>query len=189
MPLKPTLPRKIGYARVSTADQNLDLQIDALRQAGCHKIFSDHGVSGGVRHRPELDRALGSLRAGDQLVVWKLDRLGRSLAHLIEILDALKSRGVHFESLTEKIDTTSIYGEFIFHLIAAMAQMERKIISERTRAGLEAARKRGAKLGRRPSLSARQVQQAKRQREIGTQSVRQIADEFNVSEMTVYRAL
>lgn len=183
------MPRKIGYARVSTPDQCLDLQIDALRKAGCDTIFADHGVSGGTRHRPELDRALAMLRAGDQLVVWKLDRLGRSLAHLIEILDALKSGSVHFESLTEKIDTTSIYGEFIFHMIAAMAQMERKLISERTRAGLDAARKRGSKLGRKPCLSERQRRYAQRQWRTGGRSVSELADEFKVSEMTVYRAL
>lgn len=183
------MPRKIGYARVSTADQCLAMQMDALKAAGCHRIFADHGASGACRHRPKLDRALAVLEPGDQLVVWKLDRLGRSLPHLIETLGGLSERGIHFESLTEKIDTTSIYGEFIFHIIGAMAQMERRLISERTRAGMEAARRRGKKLGRKPSLDEGQIEYARREREDGTQSVRQLADSFNVSEMTVYRVL
>ena len=183
------MPSKIGYARVSTADQNLDLQIDALQRAGCDRIFADHGVSGTGRQRLELDRALGSLDAGDQLVVWKLDRLGRSLVNLIEILDALKSRGVHFESLTEKIDTTSIYGEFIFHMIAAMAQMERKVICERTRAGLMAARARGKRLGRPCKLSADDIRRARRRFEVHEETLASIAPDFDVSPATLSRAI
>lgn len=182
------MPKKIGYARVSTLDQCADLQRDALLAAGCERLFMDEGVSGTARKRPALGEALASLERGDHLVVWKLDRLGRSLPHLIEILEGLNARGVHFESLTEKIDTSSIYGEFIFHLIGAMAQMERRLISERTRAGLNAARRRGARLGRRPVLSARDVRTARQHRR-GGQSVRQIAQQLKVSEMTVYRVL
>ncbi|GAB5469826.1 MAG: recombinase family protein [Rhodospirillales bacterium] len=181
-------PRKIGYARVSTDDQCLDLQVDALRAAGCGRIFSDRGISGGVRERPELARALTLLQGGDVLVVWKLDRLGRSVAHLIEILEELSIRGVHFESLTEKLDTTTAFGEFAFHTMAGLAQMERKMIGERTKAGLAAARRRGVVLGRRPALEPDQVHTVQRQMKSGGASAETLAARYGVSIMTIYRA-
>lgn len=144
-------PRKIGYARVSTREQNLDLQLQALREAGCARIYADHGISGAKRHRLEFDRALKSLRAGDVLVVWKLDRMSRSLRDLVDIMELLRRKGAHFECITDRIDTTSAMGQFTFHIMAAMAELERSLISERTKAGLEAARRRGSRLGRPPS--------------------------------------
>ncbi|MEO1190268.1 MAG: recombinase family protein [Pseudomonadota bacterium] len=181
-------PRKIGYARVSTEDQTLDLQIDALRAAGCDAVYADHGLSGALRNRPELACALAALEPGDMLVVWKLDRLGRSVAHLIELLDGLSDRGIHFESLTEKLDTTTAFGEFAFHIIAGLAQMERKMIAERTRAGLAAARRRGVQLGRRPALKPCQVFSVCQQMKSGTASAEVLADRYGVSVMTIYRA-
>ena len=141
-------PRKIGYARVSKADQHLDLQIIALKDAGCDRIYADHGVSGTKRHRPEFDKALKALRPDDILVVWKLDRMSRSLRDLVDLMEELRTRQCHFECLSDKIDTTSAMGQFTFHIMAALAELERSLISERTKAGLEAARQRGVKLGR-----------------------------------------
>jgi DNA invertase Pin-like site-specific DNA recombinase len=131
---------KIGYARVSTDEQNLSLQIDALKAVGCEKIFSDQGISGSLASRPNLNRALRTLRPGDKLVVWRLDRLGRSLVNLIQLLDQLGEKGVRFHSLNENIDTTSSGGRLVFHMMAALAEFERTLISERTRAGMAAAR-------------------------------------------------
>src|SRR5437764_6988199 len=142
---------RIGYARVSTLDQNLDLQEDALKAAGCEKIYTDK--AGGTRaERPGLERALADLRPGDQLVVWKLDRLGRSLKHLIETVNDLRDRGVGFQSVQEAIDTTTSGGKLIFHVFGALAEFERDLIRERTRAGLQAARARGRQGGRPRSL-------------------------------------
>jgi DNA invertase Pin-like site-specific DNA recombinase len=151
---------RVGYARVSTADQNLDLQVSALRSAGCEKIFEDQGISGATEKRPGLNAAFRSLKAGDTLIVWRLDRLGRSIRHLIEIITRLQKRGVEFRSVTENIDTTSAGGRMIFHVIAAMAEFERSLISERTIAGMAAARERGQHFGRKPSLTAAQCQEA-----------------------------
>ena len=129
---------KIGYARVSTREQNLDLQTDALRKAGCTRIFEET-MSGAKRERPQLNSALDYLRAGDTLVVWKLDRLGRSVKDLVELVGELEKRGVHFQSVTDNIDTSTPAGRFFFHVMASLAQMERELLVERTRAGLEAA--------------------------------------------------
>lgn len=181
-------PRRIGYARVSTDDQTLGLQLDALREAGCRRVFSDQGLSGALRERPALDRALAALRRGDVLVVWKLDRLGRSMKHLIDILEMLSEREIHFESLTEKLDTTTAFGEFAFHMIAGLAHMERRLIAERTRAGLEAARRRGKVLGRRPSLSPDQVHAIRREMRSGRETAEALAAHYGVSAMTIYRA-
>src|SRR3984893_9857477 len=151
----------IGYARVSTAEQNLDLQTDALNRAGCEKLFTDK--AGGARaERPGLDQALAHLRKGDTLVVWKLDRLGRSIRHLIETVGRLQEQKVGFRSLQESIDTTTSGGKLIFHVFAALAEFERDIIRERTRAGLAAARSRGRKGGRPPKLSESQRSMARR---------------------------
>lgn len=145
---------KIGYARVSTEEQNLDLQFNALRNAGCSRIFDDRGVSGATFNRPALEQALDALNAGDTLVIWKLDRLGRSLGHLIELLDQLERRAVAFHSLSEAIDTNSASGRLVFHMMGAMAEFERALISERTRAGMSAARARGVKIGRPSKLKS-----------------------------------
>lgn len=139
----------IGYARVSTQDQNLDLQRDALTQAGCEKIYEEK-VSGSRTERAELAWALEALREGDTLVVWKLDRLGRSLPHLVQTVRSLEERGVGFRSLQESLDTTTSGGKLVFHIFAALAEFERDIIRERTQAGLAAARARGRKGGRPP---------------------------------------
>ncbi len=151
MTTKTNAPRKIGYARVSTADQRLDLQLDALREAGCDPIFADEGLSGAKRNRLEFDRAIAALREHDTLVVWKIDRMSRSLRHLVDIMDELTKRGCHFESLTDKIDTSTPMGLFTYNLLGSIAQLERSLISERTKAGLSAARKRGVRLGRPPT--------------------------------------
>src|SRR5512132_4175640 len=142
----------IGYARVSTSDQTLDLQKDVLEKAGCSKIFTDT-ASGAKAERIGLDEALNYVRSGDTLVVWKLDRLGRSLPHLIETITGLNNRGIGFKSITEAIDTTTSGGKLIFHIFGALAEFERDIIRERTQAGLNAARSRGRKGGRPKSLT------------------------------------
>ncbi|CAJ0809115.1 hypothetical protein LMG19083_04848 [Ralstonia psammae] len=139
---------KIGYARVSTEEQCLDLQLTALKSAGCDRILSDHGASGARFDRPGLKEALDLAQDGDTVLVWRLDRLGRSLSDLVQVVGGLGTRGVEFVSLTESIDTRSSTGMLMFHMIAALAQFERSLISERTRAGMAAARTRGAKIGR-----------------------------------------
>jgi DNA invertase Pin-like site-specific DNA recombinase len=146
---------KIGYARVSTIEQNLDLQRDALKAAGCEKIIEDK-ASGGKVKRDGLERVREQLRKGDVLAVWRLDRLGRTLKHLIELMGELEGQGIGFQSTTEAIDTTTPGGKLVFHIFAALAEFERNIIRERTRAGLEAARARGRKGGRKPKFSGKQ---------------------------------
>ena len=141
----------LGYARVSMHDQNLDLQKDALKGASCEKTFLDE-ISGSTKHRPGLERALDSLREGDTLIVWRLDRLGRSLKDLIELVGELERKGVALRSLQEAIDTTSPGGKLIFHVFGALAEFERNLIRDRTKAGLAAARARGRKGGRPKSL-------------------------------------
>src|SRR3954462_11586150 len=150
----------IGYARVSTDDQNLDLQRDALTKAECEQIYTDR-VSGTKDNRPGLTAALSHLRSGDTLVVWRLDRLGRSLRHLIDTVTTLQERGIGFKSLQESIDTTTSGGKLVFHIFGALAEFEREIIRERTQAGLQAARARGRSGGRPPALNDKQVQQLK----------------------------
>lgn len=180
---------KIGYARVSTEDQNLDLQLRALTEAGCERLFQDRGVSGIARRRPQLDRALAALEDGDVLVVWKLDRLGRSLSHLIEIVQSLRGVGVGFCSLTEAIDTTSASGRLIFHFMGALAEFERSLISERTRAGLLAARARGQALGRPKKLTPEQIAHARLLLEDKNAGPKAVARSLRVSRTTLYRAL
>lgn len=177
----------IGYARVSTTGQSLDLQTDALEKAGCTKIFTDK-VSGGKASRPGLDECLNYLRDGDTLVAWKIDRVGRSLAHLASVMTSLNERGISFKSLTEPLDTTTAGGEFIFHVFAAMAQMERSLNRERTLAGLEAAKQRGKKLGRPEALSQVELDLARRLRDEGA-SLSMLAKKFNVSKTTMHRRL
>ncbi|TCG09274.1 DNA resolvase [Paraburkholderia steynii] len=178
---------KIGYARVSTEEQNLDLQVSALKTAGCERLFHDHGVSGSIFRRPGLDDALTQLEPGDTLVVWRLDRLGRSLTKLVELIEALESRGIRFRSLTESIDTTSCSGTFIFHMMAALAQFERTLISERTRSGMKAARERGRRIGRHASMTEAQCAEALVLSE--TISIVELAAKFNVHPRTIQRVL
>src|SRR5215467_7127421 len=149
--------REFGYARVSTDDQHADMQHAALKKAGCEKTFVDDGLSGGTIKRPALIRCLKALQRGDTLVVWKLDRLARSLRDLIAILDGLKQRGVKFRSLTESIDTESPTGRAMWQMIGILAELERSLIAERTREGVKAARARGVKFGRKPKLTRQQI--------------------------------
>jgi len=176
----------IGYARVSTDDQNLNLQRDALEKAGCDKIFTDQ-VSGTKAKRPGLEQALSHLRAGDTLVVWRLDRLGRSLRHLIDTITDLQERGIGFKSLTESIDTTTSGGRLVFNIFASLAEFEREIIRERTQAGLQAARARGRSGGRRKALTDKQVQQLKQLAADPNNSVEEMCKTFGISRMTYYR--
>jgi len=179
----------IGYARVSTTEQTLDLQRDALEKEGCDRIFTDT-ASGSITERQGLEDALGQLRDGDILVVWRLDRLGRSLKHLIETITALNDREIGFKSTTEQIDTTTPGGKLIFHLFGALAEFERDIIKERTQAGLKAARTRG-RLGGRPHLQAfaRKVALAKKFYEDRKTPVKDICRDLNISRATLYRYL
>ena len=180
---------QIGYARVSTEEQTLNLQLDALKTAGCDQVFTDR-VSGAKAERPGLANALGHLRSGDTLVVWRLDRLGRSLPHLIETITALADRGVSFKSLTESIDTTNTGGRLIFHIFGALAEFERDLIRERTQAGLTAARARGRKGGhpRVKSLAdPKQLAVAKRLYAAKETPVGDLCRMFKVSRATFYR--
>ncbi|CAN7639990.1 recombinase family protein [Caballeronia sp. dw_19] len=178
---------KIGYARVSTEEQNLDLQISALTVAGCDTLYEDHGVSGTTFSRPGLDAALLKLGKNDTLVVWRLDRLGRSLSKLVELMESLNKREVHFVSLTESISTTSSGGMFMFHMMAALAQFERSLISERTIAGMKAARDRGQRIGRQRSLTPQQCEEAVLLLTDG--STADVAAKFNVHPRTLQRML
>jgi len=178
----------LGYARVSTTEQNPDLQVDELTAAGCWKVWTDR-ASGALDRRPQLDEVLEQLRPGDTLVVWRLDRLGRSLRHLIEVVTGLDERGVGFRSLRESIDTTTAGGRLVFHLFGALAQFEREIIRDRTVAGLTAARARGRVGGRPSKLSAEQVRQARRTYDARELTVEQIGAVLGVSRTSIYRAL
>lgn len=178
----------IGYARVSTADQNLLLQEDALTAAGCEEIYTDT-ASGVKSERPGLNDALSHLRKGDTLVVWKLDRLGRSLGNLIQIVKELSEKTIGFKSLQENIDTTTSGGQLIFHIFGALAQFERELIKERTHAGLKAARVRG-RLGGRPGLlNKQQIKKLKDHYDKGDLSVNEICKLFNITKPTLYRYL
>jgi DNA invertase Pin-like site-specific DNA recombinase len=177
----------IGYARVSTDDQNLDAQTDALTAAGAGKLFADK-ISGSKRDRPELDRMLDQLRDGDVVTVTKYDRLARSLKDLLEIVESIGGRGAGFRSLAEDIDTTTPAGRLVFHVFASIAQFERERISERTREGLAAARKRGRIGGRPPALSTAQKDEVRHMRDNKHRPVPEIARLFKVSDRTVRRA-
>ena len=177
----------IGYARVSTEDQHLDAQLDALTGSGAARIFADR-ISGTRRSRPELDRMLDQLRGGDIVVVTKYDRLARSLRDLLEIVEAIGQRGAGFKSLAEDIDTTTPAGRLVFHVFASIAQFERERISERTREGLEAARRRGRVGGRPPSLSPAQKAEVIRMRDQELRPLSEIAQIFRVSTKTSRRA-
>ena len=176
----------IGYERVSTDDQNLALQHDALQAAGCTKIFSDK-ISGAKADRPGLKKALDFAREGDTLVVWRLDRLGRSLKDLIALVEELEIDKIGFRSLQESIDTTTSGGKLIFHLFGALAEFERNLIRERTQAGLQAARARGRKGGRRPKLTAQQIEIGRSLAADPKRSVTSICEHLGISRPTYYR--
>lgn len=175
----------IGYIRVSTNDQNTDLQRIALKSADCELIFEDK-ISGKTRDRPGLKKALRTLRAGDTLIVWKLDRLGRSMRHLVTLTEELRERGVNFRSLTDSIDTSTPMGRFFFHIMGALAEMERELIVERTRAGLAAAREKGRIGGRKRIMTAEVIARAERMLMKGA-SLQQISLVLDVSVKTLYR--
>lgn len=178
----------LGYARVSTTDQDARLQHDALTKYGCVRVFTDT-ASGTLAHREQFARLSDQLRDGDTLVVWRLDRLGRSVSHLITQLEDLQARGVGFVSIQEAIDTTTPGGRLVFHVFSALAQFERDLIVERTTAGLAAARARGRVGGRPAKLSEQQVDTARSLYESGSVSVAQIGRILGVSRSTIYRAL
>src|SRR5919202_1414323 len=176
----------IGYARVSTDEQNLDLQLSAFERADCKQIFTDK-VTGTKAERKGLNDALSHLREGDALVVWRLDRLGRSLRHLIDTVTTLQERGIEFKSLTESIDTTTSGGKLVFHIFGALAEFEREIIRERTRAGMEAARSRGRKGGPKHKLTPKQVEIVRQLYQDKSHSLQEICDSFGISRTTLWR--
>lgn len=178
--------QRIGYARVSTDDQHLDLQRDALRQAGCSVIYEET-ASGKSAARLELEQCRKALREGDTLVVWRLDRLGRSLPDLMQIVADLEQRGVGFESLAEKIETDSAAGRLVFHVFAALSEFERNLIRERTQAGLAAARARGRAGGRKPKLDEKQIKEIKTLLKDPTIQVADVARRYGVSRTTLYK--
>jgi len=178
----------IGYARVSIGEQNLDLQIDALKQAKCDRIFTDE-MSGAKSERPGLDEVLTFLRENDTLVVWKLDRFGRSLKDLVLRVEELKQRNIYFVSLTENIDTTSPTGKLQFHIFSALAEFERDIIRERTMAGLRAARARGRFGGRPKTMTNEKLERASKLMKSSDYSIAAICEMVGVSRSTLYRHL
>ncbi len=179
---------RLGYARVSTDDQNLDLQRDALQRAGCHRVYEER-ASGKSADRPQLDECLADLRPGDTLIVWRLDRLGRSLPDLVRIVGDLEQRGVGFESLAEHIETSSATGKLVFHVFAALAEFERNLIRERTRAGLDAARARGRTGGRKPKIGDKERREIRALYDAKTVPVSDIARRYGVSRTTLYKHL
>jgi DNA invertase Pin-like site-specific DNA recombinase len=176
----------IGYARVSTRDQDPALQLRSLAEVGCERVFEER-ASGAQRDRPELLRALDIARKGDIIVVWKLDRLARSLKQLIETVESLGERGVGFKSVTENIDTTTPGGKLVFHLFGALAEFERGIIRERTMAGLDVARANGRTLGAKPKLTTKDLAAAKAMLAGGELTVAEVAEKLGVSRPTLYR--
>lgn len=178
----------LGYARVSTPDQQLDLQLDALRSAGCERLYQDVG-SGANFQRPGLDAALAYARPGDVLIAWRLDRVGRSLGDLIQLMEQLQRRDIGLRSLQESLDTTTSTGKLVFHIFGALAEFERALIRERTAAGLAAARARGRRGGRPRKLTPRQVAMAQALMADRANSPDQVADALHVSRSTLYRAL
>jgi len=176
----------VGYARVSTTDQSLNLQMDALQAAGCERLLTDT-ISGARAERPGLTAALNECRSGDTLVVWKLDRLGRSLPHLVETVRDLSIRGIGFKSLQEQIDTTTSGGTLIFHIFAALAEFERDLIRERTNAGLAAARARGRNGGRPKGVDQKKQKAALALKKDGRHSIREICDIIGISRNTYYK--
>ena len=182
---------KIGYARVSSVEQNLDLQIEALTEAGCDRIITDQAQSGATaaESRAGFSKAMELLSEGDLLVVWKLDRLGRSIADLIHLLKLFGDRGIEFRSLTDGIDTTTAGGRLVFHIMGALAEFERDLIQERTKAGLRAAKKRGKRLGRPPALTDAQITHARTAIEAKRETVSGMAEILGVNRSTLQRAM
>ena len=176
---------KIGYARVSTKEQIHDLQLDALEEAGCKKVYVET-ASGAKTDRPELGKCLADLREGDTLVIWRLDRLGRNLKHLVETVETLKERGVGFVSIQDGHDTSTANGRLVFGIFASLAQFERDLIAERTKAGLEAARARGRNGGRPSKLTAKQADTLVAMYQSGKHTVKDIAATFGISRQVVY---
>ncbi|HSW75782.1 MAG TPA: recombinase family protein [Candidatus Saccharimonadales bacterium] len=179
---------KIGYARVSTSDQHLRMQEDALRSAGCEEIYTDV-ISGVKSQRPGLDKTLSYAREGDTIVVWKLDRLGRSIQHLIQTITSLMERKIGFKSLQENIDTSTSGGKLIFHIFSALAEFERDLIQERTQAGLKAARARGKMGGRPPLLDTRQINRMIEMYDEQKNTVAEICKIYNISRPSFYNYL
>jgi DNA invertase Pin-like site-specific DNA recombinase len=179
---------KIGYARVSSDDQNLDLQFDALKKAGCKKVFDDR-ITGAKAARPGLDKLMEIAREGDVIVVWRLDRLGRSLKNLIELVNRLEKEGIGLSSIQEKIDTTSSSGKLIFHIFGALAEFEGALIKDRTHAGLAAARERGRTGGRPKALDAKQQKLLFKLYNSKEHSISEICSILNISKPTVYNYL
>lgn len=184
-----TKGRKIGYVRVSDREQTEDLQIDALKLVGCDVIYGDHGVSGAIRTRKGLEDLLTSLKPGDTLCVWKLDRLGRSTIHLLQMLDDLRKRGIDFQAITQGIDTTTAVGRMLYGQLAVFAEFEREQISERTKAGMRAAKARGKHIGRPRKLTGEQVTEASKHLETGERTISAMAKSYSVSNATLSRAL
>lgn len=178
--------QKIGYARVSTDDQHLDMQLDALKKSGCSVIYEEK-ISGKNTNRPELEQCRKALRAGDVLVVWRLDRLGRSLPDLVRIVAELDRDGIGFESLSEKIETDSANGKLTFHFFAALAEFEKNLIRERTNAGLAAARARGRKGGRKRALDDKQIREIKALMRDPSVNITSVAQRYHVSRTTLYK--
>lgn len=181
--------RNFGYARVSTVEQSMDLQTSALKTAGCDNILSDEGFSGADFSRPGLSKLLRTLRRGDTLTVWRLDRLGRSLFELLKLIRDLNERGVEFRSLSESLDTSTPAGRLLLHVLASMAEFERSLISERTRAGMAAARARGSRIGRRPAMTDGQRQEARLALADGSATVEAIAERHGIHPRTLVRTL
>lgn len=180
---------KIGYARVSTGEQNLDLQRDALKAAQCDQIICDEGISAAHLSRPGFDQVLNLLQPGDTLVVWKMDRAFRSLRHALDVLEHLEQHDIDFTVLTEGIDTSTPMGKCFYQIRNAFAELERNLISERTKAGMAAAKARGVHVGRPPLLSPEQIDWAKDQRKREGRSLRDLADELSVSETTLRNSI
>lgn len=175
----------VGYARVSTQDQNLELQLKALKKIGCKKLCQDQ-ISGARNNRPGLQLALEVLRKGDTLVVWKLDRLGRTVKGLVDLVNKLHQNGAHFKSITDNVDTSTPSGRFFFHIMASLAQMERELVAERTRAGLAAARAQGRIGGRKRKMTKSKVESAKKLLASGTLP-KDVARNLGISIPTLYR--
>jgi DNA invertase Pin-like site-specific DNA recombinase len=181
--------QKIGYVRVSDTEQTENLQVDALKLAGCDVIYGDHGVSGSIKRRKGLEDLLSTLKAGDTLVVWKLDRLGRSTIHLLQLLDELRNRGVGFQAITQGIDTTTAVGRMLYGQLAVFAEFEREQISECTKAGMAAARKRGVHIGRPRKLTEKQIVYARRQLATRRDTITRLANSYGVASVTLSRAI
>ena len=181
--------RRIGYARVSTADQNLDLQVRALKAAGCDTVYRDDGVSAVAPDRPQFAKALRKLKRGDSFIIWKMDRAFRSLIDALTVLQDLEARGITFQSLTDEIDTATAMGRFMYQIRNAFAELERSIISERTKAGMAAAKARGVAIGRPRKLSHAQVSRARRLIRMKKAKPADLAREYGVTPITLARAL